>query len=275
MSIAPPDAARCQPPRPRRPRGGGCSVCLPSRRCAPTSAPDLELGNSAHVALSHSGPAAHHGRATRTPPSKGVMGKGKGLLRVNLQVGRSGVGPRTSDFGPRAMVPAATAGCPRDSRRYAGVTATVTVLVRGRGPTSAQISFCRPAASHLEIIPIGYEGSDHDGEHTHVGFPGASQRQHRSLPQLGRKTFWFPSSSTPMALAIVFWLATWITDRPNDPGLKRKPCHQRRPDLVSAASNRADTAEAALVIAAGIQGRLPTLRSDRQLTPPEAVSFEP
>ena len=38
-----------------------------------------------------------------------------------------------------------------------------------------------------------------------------------------------------MALAIVFWLATWITDRPNDPGPNVSHCHQRRSDLVSAA----------------------------------------
>ena len=94
-----------------------------------------------------------------------------------------------------------------------------------------------PVCVSLKKSSRWLRGSDHDGEHTHVGFPGASQRQPSVCTALGRKTFWPHSSSMP-------W--RWRSSSGSRPGSRivpmtrpqREPCHQRRSDFVSAAGAR-------------------------------------
>jgi protein TonB len=78
-----------------------------------------------------------------------------------------------------------------------------------------------------------------------------------------------------MALAIVFWLATWITDRPNDPGPNVSHAINVGPISFLPQEPGGHGGGGTGDRLSASKGALPILALTDQLTPPEAVSLNP
>lgn len=78
-----------------------------------------------------------------------------------------------------------------------------------------------------------------------------------------------------MALAIVFWLATWITDRPNDPGPNVSHAVNVGPISFLPQEPGGHGGGGTGDRLSASKGALPILALTDQLTPPEAVSLNP
>jgi periplasmic protein TonB len=74
-----------------------------------------------------------------------------------------------------------------------------------------------------------------------------------------------------MAIALILWLATWITDRPGDHGLKLGQSVSVGPISFLPQANSGHGSGGTHDLLPASRGALPTLTLEQQLTPPEAV----